>query len=311
MSITALTASGLQTRPLNKSPRLFLSVMTWEFRLFGASRLFWFQALGLLSFFLLIMWALHAPEKFGSGSNAFVAGTSAGGLLYNLPIVLMVLVLLLPFVTADGVTRDLSRRTHELLMTTPLPTWAYVWGRYLVGMVISLGLALLFLVSILGMGGLLHLTIAEYPAPEIGTVLLLWTGMVVSATILVSSFGFTLSTLLPRLSTLVKVVIMVAWFVGALVIPLSMGGESAPPPPSWYVNWDPTSGITARWLLPAYAITPGPMSKGPFQQLLLTIENKMPDLAGWFAPHLLLAGASLLLVLVAALAFKRTRETLS
>jgi hypothetical protein len=37
----------------------------------------------------------------------------------------------------------------------------------------------------------------------------------------------------------------------------------------------------------------------------------MPDIAGWFAPHLLLAGCSLALVLVAALAFKRSRETLS
>jgi hypothetical protein len=37
----------------------------------------------------------------------------------------------------------------------------------------------------------------------------------------------------------------------------------------------------------------------------------MPDIAGWFASHLLLAGFSLLLVLVAALAFKRTRDTLS
>src|SRR5256884_3560350 len=52
----------------------------------------------------------------------------------------------------DGVTRDLNRRTHELLMTTALPTWAYVWGRYLAGLVMSLGLALLLLASILGMG---------------------------------------------------------------------------------------------------------------------------------------------------------------
>ncbi len=37
----------------------------------------------------------------------------------------------------------------------------------------------------------------------------------------------------------------------------------------------------------------------------------MPDLAGWFAPHLLLAGASLLLVLIAALAFKRFRDVLN
>ncbi len=320
MTITALTGTGQQTQTI-KRPHPLARVIAWELRRFRASRLFWFQALGLFGFLLLMTWALHAPDQIGAGVsvgvggvslNGFVAGTSAGGLLRTLPTVLVVLALLLPFVTADGVTRDLSRRTHELLMTTALPSWAYVWGRYLAGLVMSLGLALLLLASILGMGWLLHLTVTDYPAPEIGTVLLLWVSMVVSATILVSSFGFALSTLLPRLSTLVKVVIMVAWIVGALVIPLGLGGNTTPPP-SWYVNWDPTSGITALGLLPSYAINPGPSitSEAQFQQFILTVENKMPDLAGWFAPHLLLAGLSLGLVLVAALAFKRSREMLS
>src|SRR5258707_999457 len=317
MTITALTGTGQQTQTI-KRPHPLARVIAWELRRFRASRLFWFQALGLFGFLLLMTWALHAPDQIGAGVsvgvggvslNGFVAGTSAGGLLRTLPTVLVVLALLLPFVTADGVTRDLSRRTHELLMTTALPSWAYVWGRYLAGLVMSLGLALLLLASILGMGWLLHLTVTDYPAPEIGTVLLLWVSMVVSATILVSSFGFALSTLLPRLSTLVKVVIMVAWIVGALVIPLGLGGNTTPPP-SWYVNWDPTSGITALGLLPSYAINPGPSitSEAQVQQFILTVANKMPDLAGWFAPHLLLAWLSLGLVLVAALAFKRSRE---
>jgi len=320
MTITALTGTGQQTQTI-KRPHPLARVIAWELRRFRASRLFWFQALGLFGFLLLMTWALHAPDQIGAGVrvggggvslNGFVAGTSAGGLLRTLPTVLVVLALLLPFVTADGVTRDLNRRTHELLMTTALPSWAYVWGRYLAGLVMSLGLALLLLASILGMGWLLHLTITDYPAPEIGTVLLLWVGMVVSATILVSSFGFALSTLLPRLSTLVKVVIMVAWIVGALVIPLGLGGNTTPPP-SWYVNWDPTSGITALGLLPSYSINPGPSitSEAQFQQFILTVENKMPDLAGWFAPHLLLAGASLVLVLVVTFAFKRSRDVLN
>lgn len=187
MTITALASTGQHSRSLDKSPRLFLNVMAWEFRRFFASRLFWFQALGLFGFLLLMTWALHAPENvtvgMGKGGNnanslsGFVAGTSAGGLLHTLPIVLVVLALLLPFLTADGVTRDLSRRTHELLMTTALPIWAYVWGRYLAGLVMSLALALLLLASILGMGGFLHLTVADYPLPQIGAVLLLWVGM--------------------------------------------------------------------------------------------------------------------------------------
>jgi ABC-type transport system involved in multi-copper enzyme maturation permease subunit len=316
MNITTLTSLGQQTRSIQRQSPL-LSVMAWELRRFRASRLFWFQALGFFGFLLFMTWALQAPEHFGAGNvnsgdlfSGFVAGTSAGGLLRTLPTVLVVLVLLLPFVTADGVTRDLNRRTHELLLTTALPTWAYVWGRYLAGLVMSLGLALLLLASILGMGWLLHLTVTDYPAPEIGTVLLLWVGMVVSATILVSSLGFALGTLLPRLSTLIKVVILVAWIVGGVVMPLGLGNTT---PPSWYINWDPTSGITGYGLRLSYSLNLGPSitSEAQLQQLILTVENKMPDIAGWFAPHLLLAGCSLALVLVAALAFKRSRDVLN
>jgi hypothetical protein len=174
----------------------------------------------------------------------------------------------------------------------------------------SLLLALLLLISLLEMGWLLHLTGTSYPVPELSNLLLLWVSMVVPATILVSSFGFALSTLLPRLSTLVKVVIMVAWIVVALVIPTGLGGTTPPP---WAVNWDPTSGITALGLRPAYALNLGPTitNEAQLQQLILTVENKIPDLTGWFAPHLLLGGASLILVLAASLAFKRSRETLS
>jgi ABC-type transport system involved in multi-copper enzyme maturation permease subunit len=226
--------------------------------------------------------------------------------------------MLLPFVNADGVTRDLHRHTHELLLATALPTWAYVWGRYLAGLVMSLGLALLSLASILGMGWLLHLTVTDYPAPEIGSVLLLWVGMVLSATILVSSLSFALGTLLPRLSTLVKSVILLGWFVGAEVISIELGVASHAANfslPAWYINWDPTSEGIALGLFNKYMTDfsnmPGKATTAQTQHGLLTVENTLIDLGGWFAPHLLLAGLSLVLVLVAALAFKRSRNILS
>ena len=316
MSSTALTSAGQQTRTI-AHPDPLLRVMAWELRRFRASRLFWWQALGLFCFMLLLIWALRAPDQFGSqigtqGVTVFVAGTSAWGLLHTLPLILVLLVVLLPFVTADGVTRDLNRRTHELLMTTALPTWAYVWGRYLVGLLVSLGLAVLLLASILGMGVLAHLTIPAYPLPQLDSVLLLWLGMVVPAVFLVSSLSFALSTLLPRLSMLVKVVVMVAWILGAVMAPAAYNNTV---PPAWYVNWDPTSAITARGLLPVYENLFDPLSRtatsaAQLEQTLLAIENKLPDLAGWFAPHLLLGGLSLALVLIASLAYKRSRNAL-
>ncbi len=312
MPATTLTTSRHQTVAA-PHPRPLLSVMAWELRRVRASRLVLFQALGLWGFLLLIIWALHASHQLGTVSgtqqlSAFVAGTSVGGLLHTLPTDLLILALLLPFMTADGVARDAYRRTHELLMTTALPTWAYVLGRYLAGLIIGLGMALLLFASILGVGGLLHLADSTYPLPQPNAVLLLWLGMVVPATILVSSVGFAVSTVFPRLSTLVKVVLLVAWMVGALVIPLGLGDTTTPP--TWYVNWDPTSAITARGLLPAYAIQLGPSigSEAQLQQLILTVENKLPDVAGWFAPHLIEAGLSVLLVVMAAFAFKRFRN---
>jgi hypothetical protein len=169
MSITTLTSAGQQTRPIER-PRPLLSVMAWELRRFGANRLFWLQALGFFCLLLFLAWASRAPQQFFFGANggisAFAAGTSAWGLLTNLPLALVLLGLLLPFATVDGVTRDLSRRTHELLMTTALPTWAYVWGRYLTCLLLSLGLAVLSLAAFLGMGWLLHLTVTDYTTPE-------------------------------------------------------------------------------------------------------------------------------------------------
>src|SRR3989442_5428033 len=312
MNITALTSTGKPTQAIER-PLPLTRVMAWELRRFRASRLFWLQALGFFCFLLFLTWAQQAPEHFGTvhgtvALDAFVAGTSAWGLLHTLPLSLVLLVLLLPFVTADGVTRDLSRRTHELLMTTALPTWAYVWGRYLISLLMSLGLALLLLAAILGMGLLLHLTVPAYPLPSTGAVLLLWVGMVLPATVLVSSVSFALGTLLPRLATLVKIVILVGWIMGAVVLPTGFRNTT---PPAWYVNWDPTSAVTALGMFPQYSFSDAATratSEAQFQQIFLTIENKMPDIGAWFASHLLLAGASLVMVLIAALAFKRSRD---
>jgi ABC-type transport system involved in multi-copper enzyme maturation permease subunit len=299
--------------------------MAWELRRSCTSRLFWLQALGFFCLSSFMIWARQIPLTLNHMQAnvlflGFVAGTSAWGLLMILPSgTLMLLGLLLPFVNADGVTRDLHRHTHELLMATALPTRAYVWGRYLAGLVMSLGLALLLLAAILGMGLFLYLTVADYPAPEIGIVLLLWVGMIVSATIVVSSLSFALGTLLPRLATLVKTVILLAWFVGVEIISIELGDASHAANfslPAWYINWDPTSngislGLFNKYMTDFSNLASKATSTAQTQHGILTVENSLIDLAGWFAPHLLLAGLSLLLVLVAALAFKRSREVLN
>jgi ABC-type transport system involved in multi-copper enzyme maturation permease subunit len=288
--------------------------MTWELRRFRANRLFLVQALAPFCFLVLLTWTQATHPVPDSTVSAFIPGTSAWGLLATLPITQLLLVVLLPFVTADGVARDLQRRTDELVMSTALPSWAYVWGRYLSGLLISLGLAVSLLVAILGIGTALHLTTPGYPPPELSTVLVLWGGMVVPATVLVSSVGFALVTLFPRLSALVKISILVAWVVGAVVLPSLFYRPLGPNAlPIGYSAWDPTSAIAASTLQEHYQLkfspqNPLPATTTQLQQVVNTIANKMPDLSTWLAPHLIEATLSLVLVAVAALGFQRFRN---
>jgi hypothetical protein len=108
---------------------------------------------------------------------------------------------------------------------------------------------------------------------------------------------------------LIKTGIMAVWLLGAVVIPHGLIDAT----PTWYVDWDPTSAITAQGMLPAYAIPLHALmtSQAQAQHLVLSLENTMPDLAGWFVPHLVLAGLSLVLVLIAALTYKRSRNMLA
>ena len=161
--------------------------------------------------------------------------------------------------------------------------------------------------------------IADYPLPETGSLMVIWVGMIASATVLVSSLSFALGTLLPRLTTLVKIVILMAWFLGSQIISILLGNASHAANfslPAWYINWDPTSegialGLFNKYMTDFSNLAGKATSTAQTQHGLLTVENTLIDLGGWFAPHLLLAGLSLVLVLVAALAFKRSRPTLS
>ena len=314
---TALTSTGLQTKAIQR-PQPLLSVLGWELRRFRASRLFWLQALGFFCLSLFVTWAGHTGMGIANGNFVFdgsVANTSPWGMLERLPTSgLLLLGLLLPFVNADGVTRDLSRRTHELLMTTAVPNWAYVWGRYLIGLLVSLGLALLLLAAYLCLGLGWHLITPSYPLPALGGVLLLWVGMVVPATILLSSLSFALGTAFPRQANLVKIVILLGWFLAVLILPSVANLHSNQSiPPAWYVAWDPTSSASAAATIPQYAsawhkLLPSATSAAQLQHILVAVENTVPDVSAWLAPHLIEALLSLLLVALAAVAFQRFRN---
>ena len=163
-----------------------------------------------------------------------------------------------------------------------LPSWAYVWGRYLSGLLVSLGLALLLLAAILGIGWVQHLTIADYPAPELGTVLILWGGLVVPATVLVGSLSFALGTAIPapvHAGQDRDPGRMVYWGRGPLP-PLKAA------PPAWYVAWDPTGRAAAQGASSTYQATFDTLSQATtnaaqLQHLINAVENKAPDVSAW------------------------------
>jgi hypothetical protein len=135
--------------------------------------------------------------------------------------------------------------------------------------------------------------------------------MIVPATILVSSVSFALGTLFPRQSTLVKIAILLAWFIGVVILASALDRSDAPS--AWYSAWDPTSAATVSGLLFPYqpdllsqlrTVT----SQAQAQHVLLTVENRLPDIGSWLAPHLIEGGLSLLLVALATFAFQRFRN---
>jgi ABC-type transport system involved in multi-copper enzyme maturation permease subunit len=304
-----------------------LQVAGWEARRYRAnrsSRRLVFISFGL---FLLVAWLLRYPGMAGfslaTGDTStfitfLVSGTSAYGMVSLLFPFSFLLVLILPILSSSGIAQDVKYRTHELLMTTPVPTWAYVIGRYLFCLLASLGLALLMLTAILLMGFILHLTERAYLTPQLDAALSLWAIAILPTTVLVSSLSFALGTLLPRHANLAALGVIVAWYLPTLV--LSFIPASGFQLPLWYKTWEPTNigmsvvlstpfqnGIDNILNTPQYTLADSQHAIHALQAL----EQKMPDLLPWLVPHFVWAGVGLALVLLVAFTFKRFRNVLN
>jgi ABC-type transport system involved in multi-copper enzyme maturation permease subunit len=232
-----------------------------------------------------------------------------------LPVLSFLLALILPFINTDGIARDLKLRTHELLMSTPLPGWAYFWGRYAACMLVSLGLVALLLVALLLMGLLLHQTQADYLPPQVLAIVLIWAVALAPTAVLISSVTFALGAVLQRRSNMAALAIILSWFVCTLVLP-TIPASGSGRVPAWYLQWEPTNiGMTA--LLQA------PFSQGTLTLLdsassggrdsavlagLANLEQQMPDLGPWILPHMIWMGVGLALVLIVGCSFKRFRN---
>jgi ABC-type transport system involved in multi-copper enzyme maturation permease subunit len=288
--------------PSGNPPTPLFSVWGWEIRRVFAKPLHWGFGLASLLFFMAMMWFKHAWSLGTDRAITFTLyGTSPVGLLYEFTVVLMlVFAFMLPFVVTEGVAGDYKKRFHEVLMTTTIPTPAYIWGRFLAVLSIVLGQAVLMLLAAFFIGSILHQRNAAYPPPAWNALLTVWGLVVIPATILIAGVGFSLGTFWPRRTRMIMLGILIVW-----ILFYTLGDV---------LRINPTGSGIAGSLIPSIIqVANANLAAIPPDQKaawIQKIQASLPDLHGWLLPQSGLALAGLLCVLAAAAGFRRFRNEL-
>ena len=294
--------------------RLLRAVIGWELRRLRAARWNWVFPLLLWFVCATLIWFKHSwgrPVVDGrGGATVVIIGTSTVGLPYLIIFsVLVIFGLVLPFATASGIAHDYEQRIHEMVMSTAIPTWVYVWGRYVASVLIAIGLALVALAAILVMAPLLVIIEPGYPWPNIGLILAIWAIAVFPATIVVTSLSFLLGTLWPRRATIMKLVTVVIWVVLVFTPDVFDHGGT------WFTYWNPTSyGIVRvhvdRFLQAYQAQIQSGIDTTAHVELALHLQQQPLALAPWIVSHTITVGISFLLIVAMAYRFDRFRRVL-
>jgi ABC-type transport system involved in multi-copper enzyme maturation permease subunit len=316
MTISAVPApTRAQTAPdrPHRSQPLW-TVFRWELRRLSASRTLWISALLVFALTCLIEVGLSTnpdtttfPSDFGP-RTVKVDWLSNYGLFHNLPFFLgMVLALFIPFLCTDGVALDLKRRTHELVMTTAVPSGAYVWGRYLSGLLVSLGLACVMLLGIVATAlGMHQLQPDLVLAPDLRGIVFLWAVLFLPSVLILSGISFGLGTLYPSLSNAIKVAVLLLWFLDRPIINRVLTGNAV-------MLWDPTSQSAASTpstgqVLTQLAQQTQHLSPAQFLVRLHALFSQLPDVSAWIGPRLVWIGAGIGCVALASVLFRRFQD---
>lgn len=285
-------------------------VAAWELRRVAGHRTNWTAGLAALLLFAGLIAFKHSwflPVIDGGSLYLTVEGSTALGLLFEtVGVLLLFFGMMLPFAATDAVAHDYGQRVHELVMAMPVSTSAYVWGRYLASLLISLGLAVLLLAALQVANLGLHAATPAYPAPDFRVVLLTWALTVLPATVLLSGLSFTLGTLLPQSANLIRLVLLVGWVMLTVVVDIGHGL-------GWFGYWTPTSNgilkvvpneVARRYLAASRHAAHSPT-------LALQVQQQLPDLHAWVAPHVGLVLIGLLSVAYAAVSFQRFQRQMA
>lgn len=305
MTETTLTIGATAGRRRG-GPGFVATVCGWELRRLVATPSTLLLAGGVVAFFVALVTFKHQwllPVNDRAHVMALLYGSSALGQTYELVAVVMTFFgLLVPFLSADGVARDRRQRTHELVMTTAVPAWAFVAGRFIAVLAQTLAAALLTLAGTLAAELLVHSAQPEFPAPDVPALLALWAVLLVPAGVLLAGASFLLGTLAPRLGIVVKIGVVLVWIALAGLVDLS---SHLP----WYPYWSPAGnallGVADRAFVQAYLAAGGPGASDP--AILLRAQQSALDLQPWVLPHLGLAVIGLAAAAVAAAGFRRFR----
>jgi ABC-type transport system involved in multi-copper enzyme maturation permease subunit len=288
-------------------PTLLPTVWGWELRRVLATRSTLLLAAGIAAFFVALVSFKHQwllPLNDRSHVLMWLYGSSPLGQVYEVVAVVMTFFgLLVPFLAADGVAREHRQRTHELVMTTAVPAWSFVAGRFLAVLTQTAAAALLALAGVLGAELLVHAAQPDFPAPDVRSLLALWTVLVLPAGVLLAGASFLAGTLAPRRGMVVKIGVVLAWIALAAVVDLSSSL-------SWYPYWSPAGnallGVADRTLVQTYvALAGGTAAVDP--ATALRAQQATLDLQPWLLPHLGLALIGLAGAAVAAVRFRRFR----
>lgn len=313
----AMTTSLQQFAGSRMQP--FIRVFSWEVRRLLASRGAWVTTAGTM----IVFAGLLALSNLVQGE--YVIATPRGTYTFALPTTSvygllisyvqnpgMFFALMLPFTAADAVNRDLRGRSHELVMATPVPSRAYVWGRYSAALLYCLVLASAILIAVLSVAAIFQFADSStYPAVAIPKLVAAWALVVVPPVFLLSGISFALGTLLPRRPGLAKVAVMLSWFAagGSLWYLLNPHYRDTNPPPAPYAVWDPTSIAPSfslsRELKVAAMAHAQSLDSHAFHAYIEQLMQTMPDVWSWVVPHLFWCAIGLLAVVLAASAFRR------
>jgi len=201
---------------MEQRSRPLLAVLGWELRRRMLSRSSRILLALLFLFSGFIMWV-----QLFNGGVAFDARWPLFDIVQALSDLLWLLLMLVPIIIADAVVRDYKQRLHEIIMTTAVPTWAYVCGRFLAGLCVCFLLALPMLATLLVADLFWNVLVGSHPGylvPGMGTVVVLWAVIILPVMLLVGGLSFGLSTLLPRLSGQAKLIIFLGWILLCLVV---------------------------------------------------------------------------------------------